>query len=55
MLAIFLFHGIRISDPALGRPKALTNDEKKQAYADNTDREDLNFPLRFNLPGLYEK
>ena len=31
-------HGIRISGPALGRPKALTNDEKKQAYADNTDR-----------------
>ena len=31
-------HGIRISGPALGRPRALTADEKKQAYADNTDR-----------------
>ncbi|MBO4292427.1 MAG: transposase [Lachnospiraceae bacterium] len=31
-------HGIRISGSTFGRPKALTNNEKKQAYADNTDR-----------------
>lgn len=31
-------HGIRISGPALGRPCALSAEEKKQAYADNTDR-----------------
>ena len=31
-------HGIRISGPALGRHKQLSLDEKKQAYADNTDR-----------------
>ena len=31
-------HGIRISGPALGRPKQQTIVEKKQAYADNTDR-----------------
>lgn len=31
-------HGIRISGPALGRPRALSAEEKKQAYADNTDR-----------------
>lgn len=30
--------GIRISGPALGRPKQQTIIEKKQAYADNTDR-----------------
>lgn len=29
---------IRISGPSLGRPKELTAEEKKQAYADNTDR-----------------
>lgn len=31
-------HGIRISGPALGRPRVLSAEEKKQAYADNTDR-----------------
>lgn len=31
-------YGIRISGPALGRPHALSAEEKKQAYADNTDR-----------------
>ena len=31
-------HDIRISGPALGRPKAMSKDEKKQAYSDNTDR-----------------
>lgn len=31
-------HGIRISGPALGRPKPETMEEKKQGYADNTDR-----------------
>lgn len=31
-------HGIRISGPALGRPRALSAEEKKQIYADNTDR-----------------
>ena len=31
-------HGIRISGPALGRPRALSAEEKKQAYEDNTDR-----------------
>ena len=31
-------HGIRISGPALGRPKQQTLVERKQAYADNTDR-----------------
>ncbi len=30
--------GIRISGPALGRPRKQTLIEKKQAYADNTDR-----------------
>lgn len=30
-------HGIRISGPALGRPRALSAEEKKPAYADNTD------------------
>ena len=31
-------HGIRISGPALGRPKEKTEEELKQEYADNTDR-----------------
>ena len=31
-------HGIRISGPALGRPKLLSKEEKIQAYNDNTDR-----------------
>lgn len=31
-------HGIRISGPALGRPRQQTLSEKKQAYSDNTDR-----------------
>jgi hypothetical protein len=31
-------HDIRISGPALGRPKQQTLVEKKRAYADNTDR-----------------
>ena len=31
-------HEIRICGPALGRPKKMTLDEKKQAYRDNTDR-----------------
>ena len=31
-------HGIRISGPALGNPRALSTEEKKQAYEDNTDR-----------------
>ena len=31
-------HDIRISGPALGRPKSMTIEEKKQAYTDNTDR-----------------
>ena len=31
-------HNIRISGPALGRPKKMSRDEKKQAYHDNTDR-----------------
>ncbi len=31
-------HNIRISGPALGRPRQMTKDEKKQAYCDNTDR-----------------
>ena len=30
--------GIRISGPALGRPRKMSLDERKQAYADNTDR-----------------
>jgi len=30
--------GIRISGPALGRPKKITLDERKLAYTDNTDR-----------------
>ena len=30
--------GIRVSGPALGRPKPMTSEEKKQAYIDNTDR-----------------
>ena len=31
-------HNIRISGPALGRPKKISQEERKQAYADNTDR-----------------
>ena len=31
-------HGIRISGPALGRPKQLSKEEKVQSYIDNTDR-----------------
>ena len=31
-------NGIRMSGPALGRPKQMTADEKKQSYTDNTDR-----------------
>lgn len=31
-------HSIRISGPALGRPKEKTKEECKQEYADNTDR-----------------
>ena len=31
-------NGIRISGPALGRPKQMTSEEKKQSYTDNTDR-----------------
>ena len=31
-------HNIRISGPALGRPKPMSLEEKKQAYQDNTDR-----------------
>ena len=31
-------HNIRISGPALGRPRELSLEEKKQAYKDNTDR-----------------
>lgn len=29
---------IRLSGPALGRPKQVTSEEKKQSYTDNTDR-----------------
>ena len=31
-------HGIRISGPALGRPKKESQEDKKQAYIDNIDR-----------------
>lgn len=31
-------HGIRISGPALGRPKQLSKDERIQSYNDNNDR-----------------
>ena len=31
-------YGIRISGPALGRPKQLSKEEKVQSYIDNTDR-----------------
>lgn len=31
-------HGIRISEPALGRPKKDDKSDKKQEYIDNTDR-----------------
>lgn len=31
-------NGIRMSGPALGRPKRMTTDEKKRSYIDNTDR-----------------
>ena len=37
-LAYCKSHGIRMSGPALGRPKKMTDEEKKQAYADNVDR-----------------
>ena len=30
--------GIRVSGPALGRPKPMSPEEKRQAYIDNTDR-----------------
>ena len=31
-------NGIRMSGPALGRPRQMTAEEKKQSYTDNTDR-----------------
>lgn len=31
-------NGIRMSGPALGRPRQMTFEEKKQSYTDNTDR-----------------
>lgn len=31
-------HNIRVSGPALGRPRQLTKEEKQQAYSDNIDR-----------------
>lgn len=31
-------NGIRMSGPALGRPRQMTSEEKKQSYTDNTDR-----------------
>ncbi len=31
-------NGIRMSGPALGRPRKMTSEEKKQSYTDNTDR-----------------
>ena len=31
-------HGIRVSGPALGRPRQLSKEEKEQAYSDNIDR-----------------
>ena len=31
-------NGIRMSGPALGRPRKLTSEEKKRSYTDNTDR-----------------
>ena len=31
-------NGIRMSGPALGRPRQMTSEEKKQSYRDNTDR-----------------
>ena len=31
-------NGIRMSGPALGRPRQMTPEEKKQSYSDNTDR-----------------
>ena len=31
-------NGIRMSGPALGRPRQVTPEEKKQSYSDNTDR-----------------
>ena len=31
-------NGIRMSRPALGRPRKLTSEEKKQSHTDNTDR-----------------
>ncbi len=40
-------HGIRISGPALGRPKQQTLIEKKQAYTDNIDR--IEVERGFNL------
>lgn len=40
-------HGIRISEPALGRPKQQTLIEKKQAYTDHTDR--IEVERGFNL------
>lgn len=31
-------NGIRMSGPALGSPRQMTSDEKKQSYTDNIDR-----------------
>lgn len=31
-------NGIRMSGPALGRPRQMTSEERKQSYTDNTDR-----------------
>ena len=37
-LAYCKTHNIRVSGPALGRPRQLTKEEKLQAYSDNIDR-----------------
>ena len=37
-LAYCKAHNIRVSGPALGRPRQLTKEEKQQAYSDNVDR-----------------
>ena len=31
-------NGIRMSGPALGRPRQMTSEEREQSYTDNTDR-----------------
>lgn len=42
-------HGIRISEPVLGRPRKMTSKEREQAYGDNIDWIGVNLCAFFDL------